>query len=173
MPREKKKKAGAQEGWTFYGDAVQDAMASDDAVAVGAWLDAGNSADARHEIDPCKCAMPLVAAAAFEGSVQVSMPPSKNAHARLCHNLANGYKSMQPTNCTCLFLGSTFTVRRATLRHMTHSPISSRPKTPQRNCMLTRLTIMSFPSREVDTLSPAAGRETARQQGRGRERVFE
>jgi hypothetical protein len=153
MPREKKKKAGAQEGWTFYGDAVKDAMASDDAVAVGAWLDEGNSADARHEIGRCKCAMPLVAAAAFEGSGQVSMPPSKTR--------TRGYATilqMVTNQCSQLTARAFSWVAPSPFEsypthHMTHL-MRAGPGPLNAIACLRVLTIMSFKSREVDFRLP-------------------
>ena len=57
---------------SFWGDDIKRAVERDDVDFVEAWLEAGNSVDARHEIrGRCTCAMPLIAAAAYEGAERV------------------------------------------------------------------------------------------------------
>jgi hypothetical protein len=95
MPRSDRKKKAcpeSQEGWTFYGDEMKDALGIDDAGAIGAWLDEGNSTDARHEIiGRCKCATPLIVAASFEGSEQiVKLLVRKGVDVNACSSRSHG-----------------------------------------------------------------------------------
>ena len=56
----------------FWGDDIKQAVQCDDVNFVEAWLEAGNSVDARHEMrGRCTCAMPLIAAAAYDGAERV------------------------------------------------------------------------------------------------------
>ena len=56
----------------FWGDDIKQATECDDVNYIDAWLNAGNSVNARHETrGRCTCEMPLIASAAYSGAERV------------------------------------------------------------------------------------------------------